>query len=57
LLDACVAPFVRQFARTDRTWFDAQPWLQLAQWLVAFENSQAYLAVMHKPTLWVSPQA
>ena len=57
LLDACVAPFVRQFARTDRAWFDAQPWPQLAKWLVAFENSEAYLAVMHKHPLWVSPQA
>lgn len=57
LLDACVAPFVRQFARTDRTWFDSQPWSQLAKWLVAFENSEAYLAVMHKHPLWVSPQA
>ena len=57
LLDACVAPFVRQFARTDRTWFDAQPWPQLAQWLVAFENSDAFLAVMHKHPLWMSPQA
>jgi glutathione S-transferase len=57
LLDACVAPFVRQFARTDRAWFDAQPWPQLAQWLVAFENSEAFAAVMHKHPLWVSPQA
>lgn len=57
LLDACVAPFVRQFARTDRTWFDSQPWPQLAKWLVAFENSDAYLAVMHKYPLWVAPQA
>jgi len=57
LLDACVAPFVRQFARTDREWFDAQPWPQLAQWLVAFENSEAFLAVMHKHPLWASPQA
>jgi glutathione S-transferase len=57
LLDACVAPFVRQFARTDRAWFDAQPWPQLAKWLVTFENSEAYLAVMHKHPLWVSPQA
>lgn len=56
LLDACVAPFVRQFARTDRAWFDAQPWLQLAQWLAAFENSEAFAAVMHKHPLWVSPQ-
>ena len=55
LLDACVAPFVRQFARTDRAWFDAQPWPQLAQWLVAFENSEAFTAVMHKHPLWVSP--
>ena len=56
LLDACVAPFVRQFARTDRAWFDAQPWPQLAQWLVAFENSEAFSAVMHKHPLWVSSQ-
>jgi len=56
LLDACVAPFVRQFARTDRVWFDAQPWPELAQWLSAFENSEAFAAVMHKHPLWVSPQ-
>ncbi len=56
LLDACVAPFVRQFARTDRVWFDAQPWPELAQWLTAFENSEAFAAVMHKHPLWVSPQ-
>jgi len=57
LLDACVAPFVRQFARTDRTWFDAQPWPQLVQWLGAFENSDDFLAVMHKHPLWAAPQA
>ncbi len=53
LLDACIAPFVRQFARTDRTWFDAQPWPHLSAWLVAFENSDAFVAVMHKFPLWV----
>lgn len=56
-LDAGVAPFVRQYARTDRVWFDAQPWPKLAQWLVAFENSDAFAAVMHKHPLWVSPEA
>ena len=56
LLDAAVAPFVRQFARTDRVWFDAQPWPHLAQWLVNFENSAAFAAVMHKHPLWVSSQ-
>jgi glutathione S-transferase len=57
LLDACVAPFVRQFARTDRAWFDAQAWPHLSQWLLAFENSAHFLAVMHKHPLWVAPQA
>ncbi len=56
LLDACVAPFVRQFARTDRAWFDAQPWPELVQWLTAFENSEVFAAVMHKHPLWVSSQ-
>jgi glutathione S-transferase len=57
LLDASIAPFVRQFARTDRAWFDAQAWLQLMQWLVRFENSEDLAAVMHKHPLWVSSQA
>ncbi len=52
LLDACVAPFVRQFARTDRAWFDAQPWPELVQWLCAFEASESFEAVMHKYPLW-----
>lgn len=55
LVDACLAPFVRQFARTDRAWFDAQPWPQLQAWLTAFENSEAFVAVMHKHPLWVAP--
>jgi len=53
LLDACAAPFVRQYARTDRGWFDAQPWPQLAQWLTTFEASEDFVAVMHKHPLWV----
>lgn len=52
LLDACVAPFVRQFARVDRAWFDAQPWPELVNWLTDFENSEAFADVMHKYPLW-----
>ena len=52
LLDACVAPFVRQFARTDRVWFEAQAWPLLSQWLSDFENSEAFAEVMHKHPLW-----
>lgn len=32
-VDAGIAPFVRQFARTDRVWFDAQAWAALQNWL------------------------
>ena len=52
LVDAALAPFVRQFARTNRAWFDVQPWPHLAQWLLSFENSVAFAEVMHKHPLW-----
>jgi UPF0176 protein len=51
-VDAAIAPFVRQFARTDREWFDAQPWPALKGWLENFEQSAAYLEVMHKYKVW-----
>lgn len=52
LLDAAVAPFVRQFAHTDSAWFAAQDWTGLAQWLHAFESSVAFAAMMQKVTPW-----
>jgi len=51
-VDAAIAPFVRQFARTDRDWFDAQAWSALKVWLENFEQSPAYLEVMHKYKVW-----
>ncbi|MEN9550122.1 MAG: hypothetical protein RI896_63 [Pseudomonadota bacterium] len=51
-VDAALAPFVRQFARTDREWFDAQTWQALKAWLEKFEQSPAYLEVMHKFKVW-----
>jgi UPF0176 protein len=55
--DAAIAPFVRQFARTDAAWFAAQPWPMLQAWLAAFEASPAFKQVMksHKP--WQPGQA
>jgi UPF0176 protein len=50
--DAAIAPFVRQFARTDREWFDAQAWQPLQNWLSNFEDSEAYAVVMHKYKVW-----
>jgi UPF0176 protein len=51
-VDAAIAPFVRQFARTDRAWFDAQAWKPLQNWLTSFEDSDAYAQVMHKYKVW-----
>jgi glutathione S-transferase len=57
LLDAAIAPFVRQFAHTDKAWFAAQPWPQLQRWLAAFEASRAFAAVMEKVPLWQTGDA
>lgn len=52
LADAAIAPFVRQFAHTDKVWFAAQPWSQLAQWLGDFERSTRFAQVMEKHPVW-----
>ncbi len=52
LLDAAIAPFVRQFAHTDKSWFATQNWPQLQAWLRAFEASLAFCAVMDKVPVW-----
>lgn len=44
--DAAIAPFVRQFAHTDRTWFAAQDWQALVHWLAWFEASDFFKVCM-----------
>jgi UPF0176 protein len=51
-VDAAIAPFVRQFARTDRHWFDQQAWPALKVWLEKFEQSPEFRAVMYKYKVW-----
>ena len=53
LCDAALAPFVRQFAHTDKAWFAAQPWPRLVRWLSKFEGSDGFAAIMHKHPIWV----
>ncbi|RFO98959.1 glutathione S-transferase [Rhodoferax lacus] len=57
LVDAAIAPFVRQFAHTDLPWFAAQDWPRLRQWLQAFEDSAAFAAVMQKEAVWTAGDA
>lgn len=54
LADMAIAPFIRQFAHTDRDWFNAQPWPQLQAWLSAFIDSDIYTQVMKKYPKWES---
>ena len=52
LADRAIGPFVRQFANTDREWFDAQPWPALIAWLDSFLESEAFARVMAKYKPW-----
>jgi len=51
-VDAAVAPFVRQFAFADKTWFDERPWPHLHAWLEAFLASPRFHGIMQKHEPW-----
>ena len=50
--DAAIAPFVRQFANTDRAWFDTQSWPALQRWLEVFLALPLFESIMHKRVPW-----
>jgi len=52
LADMAIAPFVRQFANTDRTWFDSAPWPHTANWLDNFTSSALFTSIMKKHKPW-----
>ncbi|MEJ8809616.1 glutathione S-transferase [Variovorax ureilyticus] len=52
LADIAIAPFVRQFAQVDATWFDAQPWSRLHEWLSARLKAPVFAQVMDKYAPW-----
>jgi len=52
LADAALAPFVRQFAHTQSTWFAEQSWDALQRWLANFANSVLFQDIMQKHPLW-----
>ncbi|HCH61866.1 MAG: hypothetical protein CL927_03900 [Deltaproteobacteria bacterium] len=51
-LDAAIMPFVRQFANTDRSWFDAAPYPHLQAWLAQELASPSFTEVMTKYPQW-----
>ena len=52
LADIATLPFVRQFANTDRAWFDTQGIDYVVGWLDDFLGSDRFRAVMTKYPPW-----
>ena len=57
LADIAVFPFVRQFANTDRDWFDEQGLPHVQEWLEAHLASDLFAAVMPKYAPWKAGDA
>ena len=52
MADIATFPFIRQFANSDREWFDAQPLPNLQQWLVEHLDSALFKQIMVKHDQW-----
>ncbi|MCF6444507.1 glutathione S-transferase [Nereida sp. MMG025] len=52
LADYAILPFIRQFANSDRAWFDAQDWPHLRAWLDHFLDSALFDGIMRKYPKW-----
>ncbi len=57
LADMATFTFIRQFANTDRQWFDAQPLPHLQRWLESHLSSELFAAIMPKYVLWQTGDA
>jgi glutathione S-transferase len=52
LADIATFPFIRQFAATDREWWDCRPLPHIADWLDSFLSSDRFKTIMKKHPLW-----
>ncbi|WP_209349412.1 glutathione S-transferase [Pontixanthobacter sp. CEM42] len=52
MADIATFPFIRQFANTDREWFDAQPLPNLQRWLAEHLDSPLFKQIMVKHDKW-----
>ena len=57
LADIALFPFIRQFANTDRAWFDAQDLPNLHSWLESHLASDLFKAIMPKFVPWKAGDA
>ncbi|MBC3942058.1 glutathione S-transferase [Sphingomonas albertensis] len=52
MTDLAIMPFVRQFAQTDRTYFDGLPFERLHAWLAMHLASALFARIMIRPVPW-----
>ncbi|WP_316858896.1 glutathione S-transferase [uncultured Cohaesibacter sp.] len=52
IADIALFPFVRQFANTDRDWFDSNAPVSLRKWLVCHETSQLFTHIFRRWPVW-----
>lgn len=57
ITDIALFPFVRQFAATDQTWFDAQPLPALQRWLSDLLQTELFASVMNRYPQWKTGDA
>ncbi|MEH6547512.1 MAG: glutathione S-transferase [Sneathiella sp.] len=50
--DTAIFPFIRQFANSDKDWFDQSPYQKLKKWLNDQMNTSAFKYVMKKREIW-----
>ena len=53
LADIALLPFIRQFAKVERQWYQQSPYPKVRQWLNYYLQSAMFTKVMAKHELWV----
>ncbi len=53
IADIAIFPFIRQFANTDRDWWDSTPYPKVQYWLERHITSGLFTAIMKKFPVWV----
>jgi glutathione S-transferase len=52
LPDYAIMPFIRQFANTDKAWFEAAPYPHVRRWLDALLTAPPFTEIMAKYSQW-----
>lgn len=57
IADIAIFPFIRQFANTDREWWDSASYPHVRAWLTRHTESALFKSIMKKHPVWVEPDS